>query len=73
MSSKQEITSSLNEIWEKLSARWTGDDANAFHQQYITKMTEVIEDFEVACSDLSVGATDLSKKLQLIEQGIDNK
>lgn len=72
MSNKQEITSSLNEIWSKLNARWTGESANAFHQQYITKMTEVIEDFEAACSDLGVGAADLSKKLQLIEQGIDN-
>ena len=73
MSSTQEITFSLNEVWGKLSARWTGEGADAFHQQYITKMTEVIEGFEVACSDLSVGAAELSKKLQLIEQGIDNK
>ena len=73
MSSKQEITFSLNEVWGKLSARWTGEGADAFHQQYITIMTEVIEGFEVACSDLSVGAAELSKKLQLIEQGIDNK
>jgi len=73
MSSKQEITSSLNEIWGKLSARWTGDGAAAFHQQYIIKMAEVVEDFEMACSELSVGATSLSKKLQLIEQEIDNK
>ena len=73
MSSKQEITSSLNEIWGKLHARWSGEGANAFYQQYILKMTETIESFETACSDLNVGAADLSKKLQLIEQAIENK
>ena len=33
MSNKQEIASSLNEIWGKLSTRWTGENSNAFHQQ----------------------------------------
>lgn len=70
MSNKQEIASSLNEIWGKLSTRWTGEDSNAFHQQYIVKMTEVAEDFEEACSNLSVGAGDLAKKLELIEHDI---
>ena len=73
MSSKQEILLSLNEIWGRLGTQWTGDDAKAFQQQYITKMTEVIEDFEVACSELYVRAADLSKKLQLIEHRIDIK
>ena len=54
MSNKQEIASSLNEIWGKLSTRWT----------------EVAEDFEEACSNLSVGAGDLAKKLELIEHDI---
>lgn len=70
MSNKQEIASSLNEIWGKLSTRWTGEDSNAFHQQYIAKMTEVAEDFEEACSNLSVGAADLAKKLELFEHDI---
>lgn len=73
MSNKQEIASSLNEIWGKLSTRWMGEGSSAFHQQYITKMIEVIEDFEVSCSYLCAGTAELSKKLQLIEQGIDNE
>lgn len=73
MGNKQEIVSSLNEIWGKLSTRWMGEGFSAFHQQYIMKMIEVIEDFEVSCSHLSEGAAELSKKLQLIEQGIDNE
>lgn len=70
MSSKQEIATSLNEVWGKLNARWIGEDSNTFYQQYIAKMTEVAEDFEEACSDLNVGATDLAKKLELIEHDI---
>ena len=70
MSSKQEIATSLNEVWVKLSTRWTGEDSNAFYQQYIAKMTEVVEDFEEACSDLGVGAAELAKKLELIEYNI---
>ena len=70
MSSKQEILTNLNEVWGKLSIRWTGEDSTAFYQQYIAKMDEVVEDFEKACSDLSVGAADLAKKLELIEHDI---
>ena len=70
MGNKQEIASNLHEIWGKLSTRWTGEDSNAFYQQYITKMTEVVENFEDACSNLSVGAADLKKKLELIEHDI---
>ena len=70
MSNKQEISSGLNEIWEKLNTRWAGEDSYAFHQQYIAKMTEVAEDFEEACSNLSVGAAELAKKLELIEHDI---
>ena len=70
MSNKQEIASNLNEIWGKLSSRWEGEAPNAFYQQYIAKMAEVVEDFEGACSDLSVGAADLAKKLELIEHDL---
>ena len=70
MSNKQEIASSLNEIWGKLSLRWTGEDSHAFYQQYIAKMTEVVNDFEEACSDLSIGAANLAKKLELVEQDL---
>ena len=72
MGTNQEITASLNEIWEKLNTRWKDENANHFYQQYMSKMTEVIEDFEAACSDLGTAAADLSKKLQLIEQSIDH-
>ena len=51
MSSKQEIATSINEIWGKLSARWTGEDSNAFYQQYIAKMTEVAEDLKRLTSE----------------------
>lgn len=73
MNSKREITSSLNDIAGELRTRWTGESANAFYQQYITKLTEVVENFETDCSDLSIGAADLSEKLQRIEQNIDSK
>ena len=70
MGGKQEIASSLNEVWGKLSAQWKGEDSNAFYQQYIAKMAEAVEDFEEACSDLGVGVADLAKKLELIEHDI---
>lgn len=70
MSNKQEVASNLNEIWGKLSLRWTGEDSRVFYQQYIAKMIEVVEDFEDACADLSAGATDLAKKLELVEHDI---
>ena len=70
MSNKQEIASSLNEIWGKLSLRWTGEDSHAFYQQYIAKMTEIVNDFGEACSDLSIGSANLAKKLQLVEHDL---
>jgi len=70
MSSVRGITDSLNEAWEKLNARWTGDACDAFYRQYMAKMTETSGDFEEACTNLSIGAADLSKKLELIERDI---
>lgn len=70
MSNKQEIASRLTEIWGRLSTCWTGEDSKAFYDQYITRMTEVTEDFEEACSALSIGAAELTKKLELIERDI---
>ena len=70
MSGKQDIASSLNEIWGKLNIRWTGEDANAFYQQYIVKMIEIVEDFEEPCSDFNIEADDLAQRLDLIERNI---
>lgn len=70
MSNQQEIESGLNEAWGKLRARWTGEASEAFYQQYITKMTEVMGEFEKACSDLSAGAAELIKKLDLVEHDV---
>lgn len=70
MSNDREIASGLEEIWGRLNERWTGEDAKAFHRQYIAKMSEAAENFEEACSGLSAGAADLAKKLALIERDI---
>ena len=70
MSGKQDIASSLNEIWGKLNIRWTGEDANAFYQQYIVKMIEIVEDFEETCSDFNIEADDLAQRLDLVERNI---
>jgi len=73
MGNRQEIALNLNEVWGKLSGRWDETTAKAFHRQYISKMTEVVEGFEKDCFELSVEAADLLKKLQLMEHDIDNK
>lgn len=73
MNSGSQISSTFNEVWGKLNARWKDEASEAFYQQYVLKMSETIEEFERACSDLNVGAAALSKKLQAIEQNIDYK
>lgn len=73
MDNRRDITSGFNEIWGRLRVRWKGKDANTFHQQYVVKMSEAIEDFEGACFGLSTRAAELSKKLHIIEQSIDKK
>lgn len=74
MSRKQEIATSLNEVWVKLSTRWTGEDSNAFYQQYIAKMTEVVEDFGGSLHPTLVSEQPNSaKKLELIEYNITKR
>lgn len=70
MSDQSEITSRLQEIWGKLRARWPGEDANLFHQQYIVKMAETAEYLETVCAQLKAGADALAKKLDQIEHDI---
>lgn len=72
MNSKKTITTNIQELWIKLSARWKGEDANAFHRQYIVKISEAAESIEDACAELGDVSSELSKELQLIEQSLVN-
>ena len=72
MSSKKAIAAEVQDVWSKLNSRWQGEDANAFHRQYIVKITETAESFEDACADLGSISSELSKELQMIEQSLSN-
>lgn len=72
MSSKKAIVTEVQDVWTKLNAKWIGDDANAFQQQYIVKISETTELFEIACADLVSISTELAKELQLIEHSLAN-
>ncbi|MCD7822659.1 MAG: hypothetical protein LUG86_01365 [Oscillospiraceae bacterium] len=71
MSAKHDISAGLNEIWSRLHSRWSGPPTDAFYEQYIRRMTEMIEGFEDSCDALGTGAAELSKKLELIEHDIE--
>ena len=70
MSGASEITDLLNETWERLRVRWTGEAPDVFYQQYVARMRETVGDFESGCEKLSAGAEDLMKKLDFIEYSI---
>lgn len=72
MSSKKAIAAGVQDVWSKLNNRWKGEDANAFHRQYIVKITETAESFEDACAELGSISSELSKELQMIEQSLVN-
>lgn len=72
MSSKKAIVTEVQDVWTKLNAKWTGDDANAFQQQYIVKISETTELFENACADLVSISNEFAKELQLIEHSLAN-
>lgn len=72
MSSRKAIVTEVQDVWTKLNAKWTGDDANAFQQQYIVKISETTELFENACADLVSISTEFAKELQLIEHSLAN-
>lgn len=59
-------TSDMEENWAKLSARWRGDAAVAFHEQYVLKLEELTQDFDAACEKLEQTASDLLSELQTI-------
>lgn len=72
MSSKKAIAAEVQEVWSKLNAKWKGEDANAFHRQYIVKISETAESFEDACAELGNVSSELSKELQMIEHSLAN-
>lgn len=72
MSSKKEIATEVQHVWSKLESRWKGEDAAAFHREYIVKINETAEMFEKACADLGDISSNLSKELQMIENGLTN-
>lgn len=72
MSSRRLISGKLQESWAKLNTKWQGDAANAFHRQYIMRLTEVSDTFEDACADLENTSEKLLKELQALEQSLAN-
>ena len=73
MSSQKVIVAKMQEVWSKLNNQWNDEVAQAFHYQYVTKLTETIEDFEDSCAGLCNISYELGKELQLIEQTLINK
>ena len=70
MNSRSKISGNVQEVWSKLGSRWQGEDAKAFHREYILKITETVESVEVACDELGNLSAELSKELQKIEQSL---
>lgn len=73
MSVKNRISSDVQDVWEKLNARWSGEDATAFHKEYIVKISEIVDSFDDACSELSKVSAECMKELDLIEQTLSNQ
>lgn len=72
MSKRDGTSMEVQNSWAKLNARWQGEDANAFHREYIVKISEVIDSFDSACLELESIASELQKELQAIEQRTAN-
>ena len=73
MSGQKRISSEIQDVWVKLNTRWSGEDAEAFHRQYIVKITEIADSFDDACSELSRLSTECIKELNLVEQTLMNQ
>lgn len=72
MSSRKAIAAEVQDVWSRLNNRWKGQDANAFHRQYIVEIAETAKSFEDACAELGNISSELSKELQMIEQSLEN-
>ena len=68
MSEKSRISADLQDVWVKLNARWRGEDADAFHREYIVKISEIVDTFDDACSELRRLSAECMKELNSIEQ-----
>lgn len=73
MSEKYQMSSNVQEVWEKLNTRWKGEDATAFHREYIVKISEIVDNFDDACSELSKVSSECIKELNSIEQTLMNQ
>lgn len=72
MSKREGVSTEVQNAWSKLNARWQGEDANAFHREYIVKISEVTDSFDSACLELESISSELQKELQAIEQRTAN-
>ncbi len=68
MSEKSRNSSDVQDAWAKLNTRWRGEDADAFHREYIVKMVEIVDSFDDACSELSRLSAECIKELTSLEQ-----
>jgi hypothetical protein len=68
MSEKGRISADVQDVWVKLNARWRGEDADAFHREYIVKISEIVDSFDDACFELSSLSAECMKELNTLEQ-----
>ncbi len=73
MKRRDEISEEIQYAWAKLNARWQGEDADAFHREYIAKLSELAASFACACQQLESASSELQEVLTSIEQRITNQ
>ena len=61
----------IEELWTALHARWYGEAADAFWQNYVFELQKNADDFESACAELGQQVENLSEKLQQFEREIN--
>ena len=70
MSEKGRNSSKVQDAWAKLKTRWRGEDADAFHREYIVRIAEIVDSFDDACSELSRLSAECIKELNSVEQTV---
>lgn len=73
MNGSRIISDKAEEAWRKLSGKWQGEDAEAFHMGYVIRISEIVSGFEEVCGELESASDELLQELKMIEQTMLNQ
>ena len=73
MSFSTNMVNNVTDVWIKLNAKWQGEHADAFYNDYIVRISETVEEYDKACAEVRLLSAEFNNALEALEQSLSEE